>query len=164
MTPRHFLSVQSYSNWLADQANGFLLLGISEHKREFAETVCRGDYIVTYVKDKGFADVRCVTGDTVVQFGNTAAYDEAFPYALETKPIASLHSSRHIPADILAERLTFTGKHTHWKHPVGHSLRLITQEDGLLLVSLVVATGKADRITLNPRRTSFIVSERLAYA
>lgn len=162
MTPRHFLNVESYSNWLADQANGFLLLGISERKRELAETVRKGDYIVTYVKDKGFADVRYIAGENLVSFANSSAYDEIFPCALETKSIAALHSSRHIPAEILADRLSFAA--AHWKHPIQQSLRLITQEDGLLLVSLIVATGKADRITLNPRQGNFVVSERLAYA
>jgi hypothetical protein len=163
MTPRHFLSIESHCNWIADADSGFFLLGVSERKRQFAETLCKGDYIVTYVKSRGFADVRCVTGDCLVPLMGRVAYDEPFTHGLETKPIAVLHPNYHIPAEPLEDRLAFVAERANWKHCLQHSLRRITQEDGLLLVPLIVATGKTERIALIRNRSGYRDRSQFAY-
>lgn len=158
MTPRHFLSIESHYNWMADRASGFLLLGVSEQKRQFAETLCKGDYIVTYVNGSGFADVRCITGECLTPLMNRVAYDEPFVHGLETKALAVIHPNRHIPAEPLLDRLGSACKRVPWKRSIHQSLRLISQEDGLLLVSLIVAISKVERVTAtsgNPARKQF---------
>ncbi|MES2355261.1 MAG: hypothetical protein V4568_12855 [Pseudomonadota bacterium] len=145
MTPRHFLSIENHSTWMISQDSGFLLLGVSDDNGEFAATLCRGDYIVTYIKDKGFVDIRCVTGDRLVPLTNAAIYGECFPHAIETKPIAVIHSEQRILPERFADRLEFADKNDDWKNS-GKVLHLLTQEDGLLLVSLIVAISKAERV------------------
>jgi len=145
MTPRHFLNIESHLNWMASQDNGFLLLGVSDDNREFAATLCRGDYIVTYIKDKGFVDIRCVTGDLLVTVKNSTMHDKSFTHAIETKPIAVIHSEQRILPERFADRLEFADKHDDWKNS-SKTLHLLTQEDGLLLVSLIVAVSKAERV------------------
>ncbi|HVK56872.1 MAG TPA: hypothetical protein VM532_17820, partial [Burkholderiales bacterium] len=110
MTPRHFLNIQSQHNWMADRASGFLLLNISERKRPTTATLCKGDYIVTFVSGCGFADVRYVTGTRPTLAKKSSTNNETASHALETIPVAAIHPDHHFPAALLANRLGITCK------------------------------------------------------
>lgn len=163
MTPRHFLNIQSQHNWMADRANGFLLLNVSERKRPTAATLCKGDYIVTFVSGGGFADVRCVTGTRLRLAKNPSPGNEAASYVLETIPVAAIHPDHHFPAALLANRLGISCKDAPERRPT-QALQLMTQEDGLLLVSLIVATAKAERNAIIPNWSNHKDQKRVACA
>jgi hypothetical protein len=56
----YWLSVETPDNWIADKVTGFSLMGIADRKKALAQTVEAGDLILTYVKGRGFADIRRV--------------------------------------------------------------------------------------------------------
>jgi hypothetical protein len=116
---------------------------VTHGNRDVIKTLREGDYVVTYVKETGFADVRCIIDTPTSGGGNGTG-----PGVIVTKPMAIIDLDDHLPGERLTRRLSFVTNSDRWRDSFRQSLRLIPEEDGLFLDSLIVATAKAKRATM----------------
>jgi hypothetical protein len=101
-----------------------------------ARTVEPGDLILTYVKGRGFADIRRVVKKGLVALRGRVPYtDGVFPHAIETKAVRVLPFDDHVPAEGLASKLKICSDGSHWKHAFRQSIRRIDGSDGTLIAS-----------------------------
>ena len=145
MTPRHFLNIESSAYWQADQSKNYLFSNIWGPKDSLHITPTKGDYIITFVQDSGFADIRYITSEQLIPQENTRRVPVIHKY--KTEILEVLHDSHHVPAETLHNLLDLCEERPQWRQSMNHSLIELSQEDGAMLMSLVVAKAKTERIT-----------------
>ena len=145
MTPRHFLNIETSSHWRADQSKNYLFVNIWGACKSVRPLLNKGDYIITFVQDSGFADIRFVVSEQLISQENTKRIPAIQKYSSEI--IEVLHDSHHVPAEALHGLLDLFEARPDWHLSMSHSLIELSQEDGAMLMSLIVAKAKTERIT-----------------
>lgn len=100
--PAYWLRVSSPDNWIADKVAQFRIIGVEDQKRPLAALAKPGDIVITYVKGRGFADLRRVKDGGLISLDDLVAYtDGDFPFALRTEPVTVLPFDKHVPVGSL---------------------------------------------------------------
>ena len=125
---RYVLNVESFENWVIDKKNGFEYLGITDRKRRFFEHLSLDDLLLTYVKRKGFLDIRQISSPDVGKLGIRSPYpDGIFPWRIGTKLVAALDDEMAISPNDLKHTKLCDG---HWRYRFQNSGRFIDENDG----------------------------------
>lgn len=123
--PTYWLHVESRDDWIADKVAQFNVIGVEDRMCPLAELAVPGDIVITYVKGRGFADIRRVCDGGLIPLNGQVQYtDGIFPYVLRTEPVTVLPFDKHVPVGSLgnerhAKRLQFR-----------NSLQRLAPEDG----------------------------------
>lgn len=100
--PAYWLRVETPDNWIADKVAQFRIIGVKVQKRKLAELAKPGDIVITYVKGRGFADLRRIKDCGLIPLDDLVAYtDGDFAFALRTEPVTVLPFHKHVPVESL---------------------------------------------------------------
>ena len=124
----YVLVVESLGNWIADKEIGFSCLGISDRKKNFFENLSLDDLLLTYVKGKGFLDIRQITSQKITKLGVKSHYpDGVWPWQIRTKLIAAVDVESAISPNDLQHTKLCEGQ---WGQRFQNSGRFIDESDG----------------------------------
>ena len=138
-SPAYWLRVESPDNWIADKVAKFLVIGIGDQMRALAELAKRGDIVITYVKGRGFADLRRVKDGGLIPFdGQTPYTDGIFPFALRTESVMVLPFDKHFMVGSLSNCGSIG------KVQLRKPLQQLAQGDGMLIEEGVRAHAAAE--------------------
>jgi len=135
-SPKYWLIVERYENWLADKANEFSYYGLHRTKLKLASKVSKGDKLITYVSSglSSFADLREVIEDDLIDIHQQNQYDDIYQYALRTKSILLLEEASWVPIKDHLQSLSFTKGKKNWGMVMYNPLRQMNEEDALFLI------------------------------
>jgi len=135
----HWLAVERYDNWLADKNRGFSFLGISEKKLKLASNIRPKDLIIIYVSScrSSFAGVLEVLSDKPRRATLRLAYDEPFPYQIDTKPVLLLAEESWIRIHDLIGELSFLPKDKQWRQLMRNALRPLNDRDAHAIIARI---------------------------
>lgn len=141
----YWLRVDSPGNWIADKLAKFQVVGIQDKQKRLAERAQPGDMVITYIKGRGFADLRLVTLGGVIPLNDAVQYtDGIFPFALRTEPIAVLPYDKLVPAELIPHYAK--GPAIQFCNP----LQLIPSGNGLCIEKVMRAQASEPRPIILP--------------
>jgi hypothetical protein len=141
----------SLENFRISAARGFDLVGFKERRRNQALEFEPGDEIVFYVTGVqafgGVVRVRSAMFEdrTPVWPAGLKPRPEAYPWRVETEPVAILSESEFVPAQSLAAELEHVRKWPldHWQLAFQGQLRVLSDADAELLSERIAAAARA---------------------
>lgn len=140
---RYFLIVERPENWDVDMKAGFVHFGLPERKRTFGQALKAGDLLFGYVSGglSAFADVRQVVRDGLRGRSKHLAYDEIYPWLVETRPLVVLPRERWVPVQQLLPELRLTRGQSSWRQLFRVTIREIDEHDGMVLRNAIRQAG-----------------------
>jgi predicted RNA-binding protein len=142
----YWLSVERYDNWETDKRAGFSFLGVTNRKLKLSSEMKAGDLLITYVSSgySCFSDIREIVSDKpkISKFG--LAYDEPYPYQIDTKPFIVLQEKKWIKIHDFVGKLSFLPIEKDWRQIMRNSPRKLSEEDALIIVKEIQIAASID--------------------
>jgi hypothetical protein len=148
---QHWLIIERFENWKADEANGFAFFGLPPRYSNPASAIRAGDQVYCYVSSgiSAFSDIRIVreAGIRRIKEGSFQdVYNRDFAYYFTTSPVLVLRRASWIPLSQLAPKLELTRDRTPWSRRAVFqtSIRKLSPTDAALIASAIRSVSDQD--------------------
>lgn len=144
----HWLLIERLENWKVDKKEGFRRFGLSEKKETLANKIKKGDTLIFYISSgiSKFSDVREATADGTTRLGPGGNYDLGFPIAISTRLQFALDQKKWVAIHDLVDKLSLTAGKADWRQVMRTSLRLLSDDDAMVIVGAMQRAAKGENI------------------